>query len=238
MVSLASEYGRYGYRRITALLRRAGWAVGKDRVERIWRRAGLKVPSKQRPRGRLWLNDGSCMRLRPQRPNHVWSYDFVSGSTSDGRRLRMLTMIDEYTRESLAIRVGRRLNSHDVIDTLAEVMVERGVPEHIRSDNGPEFIATRLRKWLERLGALPLYIEPGSPWENGYCESFNSKLRDELLNREIFYSLKEAQVLTERWRVHYNTQRPHSSLDYKPPAPVTIRPLNVENRSLDRLATA
>jgi len=164
IVSLASEYGRYGYRRITALLRRAGWAVGKDRVERIWRRAGLKVPARQRPRGRLWLNDGSCVRLRPERANHVWSYDFVSGSTSDGRTLRMLTMIDEYTRESLAIRVGRRLNSHDVIDILAEVMVERGVPEHIRSDNGPEFIARRLRKWLERLGTQPLYIEPGSPW--------------------------------------------------------------------------
>ena len=156
IVSLASEYGRYGYRRITALLRRAGWAVGKDRVERIWRRAGLKVPARQRPRGRLWLNDGSCVRLRPERANHVWSYDFVSGSTSDGRTLRMLTMIDEYTRESLAIRVGRRLNSHDVIDILAEVMVERGVPEHIRSDNGPEFIARRLRKWLERLGTQPL----------------------------------------------------------------------------------
>ena len=152
IVSLASEYGRYGYRRITALLRRAGWAVGKDRVERIWRRAGLKVPARQRPRGRLWLNDGSCERLRAERANHVWSYDFVSGSTSDGRTLRMLTMIDEYTRESLAIRVGRRLNSHDVIDILAEVMVERGVPEHIRSDNGPEFIARRLRKWLERPG--------------------------------------------------------------------------------------
>ena len=238
IVSLASEYGRYDYRRITALLRRAGWAVGKDRVERIWRRAGLKVPARQRPRGRLWLNDGSCVRLRAERANHVWSYDFVSGSTSDGRTLRMLTMIDEYTRESLAIRVGRRLNSHDVIDILAEVMVERGVPEHIRSDNGPEFIARRLRKWLERLGTQPLYIEPGSPWENGYCESFNSKLRDELLNREIFYSLKEAQILIERWRMHYNTLRPHSSLGYKPPAPVTIKPSHVKNRELDRLATA
>jgi putative transposase len=236
IVSLAGECGRYGYRRITALLRSVGWAVGKDRVERIWRREGL--PARQRPRGRLWLNDGSCVRLRPQRPNHVWSYDFVSGLTSDGRTLRMLTMIDEYTRESLAIRVGRRLNSHDVIDTLAEVMVERGVPEHIRSDNGPEFIATRLRKWLERLGTQPLYIEPGSPWENGYCESFNSKLRDELLNGEIFYSLKEAQVLTERWRVHYNTQRPHSSLGYRPPAPATIRGSTVENRDLSPLASA
>jgi len=202
IIGLVSEYGRYGYRRITALLQEVGWRVGKDRVERIWRREGLKVPRRQRPRGRLWLNDGSCLRLRPQHRNHVWSYDFVSGSIHDGRTLRLLTLIDEYTRESLAIRVGRRLNSHDVIDTLAEVMVERGVPAHIRSDNGPEFIAIRLRKWLAGLGTRPLYIEPGSPWENGYCESFNSKLRDELLNGEIFYSLKEAEVLTERWRLH------------------------------------
>ena len=235
IVALASEYGRYGYRRITALVRGAGWRVGKDRVMRIWRREGLKVPHRQRPRGRLWFNDGSCIRLRPEHRNHVWSYDFVSGSTSDGRTLRMLTMIDEYTRESLAIRVGRRLNSHDVIDTLAEAMVEHGVPEHIRSDNGPEFIARRLRKWLVGLGTRPLYIEPGSPWENGYCESFNSKLRDEFLNGEIFYSLKEAQVLTERWRVHYNTIRPHSSLGYRPPAPVTISP-QVESRELSSLA--
>jgi transposase InsO family protein len=235
IIALASEYGRYGYRRITALLRGAGWRVGKDRVERIWRREGLKVPRRQRPRGRLWLNDGSCIRLRPEHRNHVWSYDFVSGATNDGRTLRMLTMIDEYTRESLAIRVARRLNSHDVIDALAEVMVAHGIPEHIRSDNGPEFIAKRLRKWLAGLGARPLYIEPGSPWENGYCESFNSKLRDEFLNGEIFYSLKEAQVLTERWRVHYNTRRPHSSLGYRPPAPVTIRPA-VDNNEAGSLA--
>jgi len=149
----------------------------------------------------------------------------------------MLTMIDEYTRESLAIRVGRRLNSYDVIDTLAEAMVEHGVPEHILSDNGPEFIAKRLRKWLAGVGAQPLYIEPGSPWENGYCESFNSKLRDEFLNGEIFYSLKKAQVLSERWRVRYNTQRPHSSLGYRPPAPVTISPA-VESRALSSLANA
>ena len=236
ITALASEYGRYGYRRITSLLREGGWSVGKDRVERIWRREGLKVPRRQRPRGRLWLNDGSCIRLRPEHRNHVWSYDFVSGLTSDGRTLRMLTMIDEYTRESLAIRVARRLNSYDVIDTLAEAMVAKGVPEYVRSDNGPEFIAKRVRKWLAGLGAKPLYIEPGSPWENGYCESFNSKLRDEFLNGEIFYSLKEAQVLTERWRVHYNTRRPHSSLGYRPPAPVTIAPATVDNRAARSLA--
>ena len=226
IITLASKYGRYGYRRITALLKAAGWQVGKDRVQCIWRREGLKVPAKQRPRGRLWLEDGSCVRLRPERANHVWSYDFVSAMTHDGRTLRILTLIDEYTRECLALRVERRLNSLEVIDTLADVMLERGIPEHIRSDNGPEFIARELQNWLARVGTRTLYIERGSPWENGYCESFNGKLRDELLNGEIFYSLKEAQILIERWRVEYNTERPHSALGYRPPAPVAaFRPV-------------
>jgi transposase InsO family protein len=219
IITLASQYGRYGYRRITALLQNAGWQVGKDRVQRIWRREGLKVPQKQRPRGRLWLNDGSCVRLRPERVNHVWSYDFVSALTHDGRSLRLLTLIDEYTRECLAIRVARRLSSQEVIDTLAEVMLVRGIPEYLRSDNGPEFVARELRHWLAKLGTGTLYIEPGSPWENGYCESFNGKLRDECLNGEIFYSLKEAQVVIEQWRVEYNTRRPHSALGYRPPVP-------------------
>ena len=219
ILALASQYGRYGYRRITVLLREAGWPVGKDRVERIWRREGLKVPQKQKPRGRLWLNDGSCVRLRPERPNHVWSYDFVSTYTHDGRTVRMLNLIDEFTRKCLAIRPRRRLNSRNVIEVVADAMIEHGIPEHIRSDNGPEFIAQKLRNWLADVGTKTLYIEPGSPWENGYCESFNSKLRDEFLNGEIFYSLKEVQVLAERWRVYYNTVRPHSSLGYRPPAP-------------------
>ena len=224
IIALACEYGRYGYRRITALLRRTGWQVGKDRVQRIWRREGLRVPQKQRPRGRLWLNEGSCVRLRPERANHVWSYDFVSAMTHDGRSLRLLTLIDEYTRECLAIRVERRMGSQEVIDTLAEVMLWRGIPEHIRSDNGPEFVAGELRQWLRNVGTGTLYIEPGSPWENGYCESFNGKLRDECLNGEIFYSLKEAQVVIEQWRVQYNTLRPHSALGYRPPAPAAGNP--------------
>lgn len=203
----------------TVSLREAGWRVGKDRVERIWRREGLKVPQKQKPRGRLWLNDGSCVRLRPERPNHVWSYDFVSTYTHDGRTVRMLNLIDEFTRKCLAIHPRRRLNSRNVIEVVANAMIEHGIPEHIRSDNGPEFVARDLRKWLADIGTKTLYIEPGSPWENGYCESFNSKLRDEFLNGEIFYSLKEVQVLAERWRVYYNTVRPHSSLGYRPPAP-------------------
>jgi putative transposase len=225
IIQLASEYGRYGYRRITALLQEAGWPVGKDRVQRIWRREGLKVPQKQRPRGRLWLNDGSCVRLRPERANHVWSYDFVSAMTHDGRTLRMLTLIDEYTRESLAIRVARRLGKYEVIEALAEVMLFRGIPENIRSDNGSEFVAKELRQWLAKLGTGTLYIEPGSPWENGYCESFNGKLRDECLNGEIFYSLKEAQIVIEKWRIEYNTKRPHSALGYRPPAPAACSPV-------------
>ena len=224
IIALASEYGRYGYRRITIELNKAGWQVGKDRVQRIWRREGLKVPQKQKPRGRLWLNDGSCVRLRPERANHVWAYDFVKAMTHDGRALRLLVLLDEYTRECLAIRVARRLGSLEVIETLAEVMLWRGIPEHIRSDNGPEFIAQDLRKWLAKVGTGVLYIEPGSPWENGYCESFNGKLRDECLNGEIFYSLKEAQIVIEQWRVKYNTRRPHSALGYRPPAPLAIAP--------------
>ena len=224
IVALALQYGRYGYRRITALLRGAGWAVNVKRVERIWRREGLKVPAKQPKRERLWLNDGSCIRLRPEHPNHVWSYDFVEDRTHDGRKYRMLNIIDEFTRECLAIRIDRKLNSTDVIDVLSDLFILRGVPGHVRSDNGPEFIAKAVQEWIAAVGARTAYIEPGSPWENGYCESFNSKLRDELLNGEIFYSLKEARIVIEGWRRHYNEIRPHSSLGYRPPAPVALFP--------------
>jgi putative transposase len=224
IVELAKTYGRYGYRRITALLRHAGWTVNAKRVQRIWRQEGLKIPQKQPKRGRLWLNDGSCVRLRAERPNHVWSYDFVEDRTHDGRKFRMLCVIDEFTHETLAIRVKRKLNSTDVLETLADLMILRGTPAFVRSDNGPEFIAQALRDWIAAVGSQTAYIEPGSPWENGYCESFNSKLRDELLNGEIFFSLAEAQVLIEAWRRHYNTVRPHSSLGYRPPAPESIIP--------------
>ena len=223
VVALASQDGRDGYRRVTALLGTAGWHVGKDRVERSWRREGLKVPQRHKPRGRLWLTDGAGIRLRPERAHHVWSYDVVRARPHDGRTVRLLTLIDEYTRECLALRVGRRLNSLDVIETLADVMLTRGLPDHLRSDNGPELIAACGRQWRAAVGVQTLYIEPGSPWETGYGESFNSTLRDEFLHGEIFYSLKEAQILTERWRVHYNTVRPHSSLGYRPPAPMASR---------------
>ena len=208
IIRLASRYGRYGYRRITAMLRSEGWTVNAKRVERIWRREGLKVPQKQPKKGRLWLNDGSCIRLRPEHPNHVWSYDFVEGRTHDGRRFRMLNIIDEFTRECLAIRIDRKLNSTDVIDALSDLFILRGVPGHVRSDNGPEFIAKAVREWIVAVGAKTAFIEPGSPWENGYCESFNSKLRDELLDGEIFYSLAEAKIIIEAWRRYYNTERP------------------------------
>jgi transposase InsO family protein len=213
IIRLASRYGRYGYRRITAMLRSEGWTVNAKRVERIWRREGLKVPQKQPKKGRLWLNDGSCIRLRPEHPNHVWSYDFVEGRTHDGRKFRMLNIIDEFTRECLAIRIDRKLNSTDVIDVLSDLFILRGVPGHVRSDNGPEFIAKAVREWIVAAGAKTAFIEPGSPWENGYCESFNG---------EIFYSLAEAKVIIEAWRRYYNTERPHSSLGYKPPAPEAI----------------
>ena len=225
IVALASKYGRYGYRRITALLRREGWRVNPKRVHRIWRREGLKVPKRQPKRGRLWLADGSCIRLRPTHKDHVWSYDFVFARTHDGRPLRLLTLMDEHTRECLSIDVARRLNSEDVLCRLAELFVRRGVAEHIRSDNGPEFTANAVREWLAKVGVKTLYIEPGSPWENGYIESFNGKLRDELLDGEIFYTLKEAQIVIEMWRREYNQERPHSSLGDRSPAPETFAPL-------------
>ena len=226
IVELASRFGRYGYRRITALLRHRGWHVNHKRVERIWRREGLKVPARQPKRGRLWLNDGSCVRLRPEWKDHVWAYDFVQIRTHDGRAVCLLTIMDEYSRECLAIRAGRSMRSADVIEVLAELMMIRGVPGHIRSDNGPEFTARAVREWLGRVGARTLYIEPGSPWENGYIESFNGKLRDELLDGEVFYTLLEVRVLTEQYRQTYNRVRPHSSLGYRLPAPETYLPVD------------
>jgi transposase InsO family protein len=229
IIRLASAYGRYGYRRITALLRAEGWRVNAKRVQRIWRREGLNVPAKQPKRGRLWLNDGSCIRLRPQYPHHVWAYDFVGDRTIDGRPLKMLTVIDEFSRQCLAINVARRLKSDDVLATLTDLFVQHGPPGFIRSDNGGEFTAEVVREWLKQLQVKTLYIEPGSPWENGYNESFNGKLRDQLLNRELFYSLAEARYLIEAWRCHFNQVRPHSSLGYRPPAPLAILPLHSPN---------
>ena len=222
IVELATQYGRYGYRTITNLMKLEGFEVGKDCVFTIWREEGLQVPQKQPKRRRLWLADGSCIRLRPQHKNHVWSYDFVSEQTHEGKKFRILNIIDEYTKECLASYVARKIRSQDVIFILAELFIKHGVPEHIRSDNGPEFVAKRLMKWFKTLKVTPLFIEPGSPWENGYVESFNGKMRYELLNGEIFGSLLEAKVVIESWRRHYNEVRPHSSLGGRPPkAPET-----------------
>ena len=222
MIYLACNYGRYGYRRVTALLRAEGWCVNHKRVERIWREEGLKVPQKQPKRRRLWLNDGSCIRLRAEYPNHVWSYDFVEDRLRNGKKLRFLNIIDEYTRECLASIPRRSWKHQQVIEVLSGLFVLKGCPVYLRSDNGSEFTATRLKQWLQDLGVKTAYIEPGSPWENGYCESFNSKMRDEFLNGELFDTLQEAIILTRRFVNLYNTVRPHSALGYRPPAPQTV----------------
>ena len=222
ITELACRYGRYGYKRITALLRAEGWKVNKKRVERIWRQQGLKVPRKQPKKSRQWLNDSSCKRLRAERKNHVWSYDFVEDKLSNGRRLRWLNIIDEYTRECLASVPQRSWQHMDIIELLSGLFIQRGCPEYIRSDNGSEFTAKAIREWLERLEIVTAYIEPGSPWENGYWESFNSRMRDEFLNGERFDTFQEAQILTRRWVHEYNTHRPHSSLGFRPPAPQTL----------------
>ena len=218
-VALATRFGRYGYRRITARLRQEGWRVNPKRVERLWRQEGLRVPGKHPKRGRLWLAAGSLVRRRAERPSHVWSYAFVFDRTADGRPVRILAIVDEYTRECLRLDVARRLRRDDVLARLAQLFVERGPPTFLRSANGPEFTATAVRDWLHRVGVTTLFIEPGSPWENGYVESFNGKLRDECLNRERFDTLLEAQILIEGWRREYNQIRPHRALGYRPPRP-------------------
>lgn len=224
VLEVANLYARYGYRTVFDLLATAGWQTSESVVRRIWSEEGLKVPAKQPKRARLWLHDGSCVRLRPQAPNHVWSYDFVQGHTYCAwsrrwRKFRVLVIIDEYTRECLALSVARHIKALDVIDVLSELMLERGAPQFLRSDNGPEFVATVLRNWLKSVGTQTAYIEPGSPWQNGYCESFNGKFRDQFLDGELFYSLQEAKVLIEHWRMHFNTTRPHRSIGRRPPAP-------------------
>lgn len=223
-IEIAKEFGRYGYKRVTGMLKDEGYRVNKKRIELIWRQEGLKVPSKQPKKARLWLCDGSTIRHRPEYKNHVWSYDFVSDQTYDGRKFKVLNIIDEHSRELLASFTARTIRSQDVIFILAELFLKHGVPGFIRSDNGPEFVAKKLMSWFKTIEVQPLFIQPGSPWENGYVESLNGRMRDEFLNGEIFYTLMEAKILIERWRQHYNTKRPHSSLNYKPPAPETLQP--------------
>ena len=215
---LARKYPRYGYRMMTAKLRQEGWRVNRKRVYRLWRQEGLKVPKKTRKKRNLGHSGNSCVRLRAKHKDHVWCWDFIHDRTADGRALKWLTVVDEFTRECLALQVERRIKAADVQDTLIDLFGIRGVPKHIRSDNGPEFIASALRRWLERSAVETLYIEPGAPWENAYAESFNSRLRDELLNVEEFANVAEAKALGTTWRLEYNHRRPHSSLNYATPA--------------------
>jgi putative transposase len=218
MLALVRGHPRYGYRRIWALLRRQGWRVNRKRVYRLWRREGLKVPQKARKKRHLGHSANGCVRRRAAHANQVWAWDFIFDRTRGGRSLKWLSIVDEYTRECLALVVARRLTAQDVLDVVAELFVVRGVAEHLRSDNGPEFIAQALRRWLAGTGAKTLYIAPGAPWENGYAEAFHSRLRDELLNVEEFANVAEARVLAERWQLEYNHRRPHSALGYQTPA--------------------
>ena len=236
MLELARQHPRYGYRRITALLRQAGWPVNRKRVERLWREQGLKVPQKQSKRRRLGSSDQGSQRRRAERINQVWSYDFIMDQSEDGRRLKMLPIIDEYSRECLEIEVSRSLTAEDVVVVLGRLFVERGEPEYIRSDNGPEFIAEVVKQWLQESGVKTLYIEPGSPWENAYSESFNSRFRDELLDRELFTSVLETQVLVSEYKQEYNQRRPHSSLNYQTPAAFAATVRQAENAAMAKVA--
>lgn len=218
ILELVREYPRYGYRMICAKLRQLGWQINPKRVYRIWKQEGLKVPVKKRKKRRLGRSENSSQRLRAERPNHVWSWDFIFDRTATGRQLKWLVIGDEFTRENLCLEVGYGFTSEDVIGQLSTLARQRGMPKYIRSDNGPEFIAERMRKWLVALDVGTLYIEPGSPWENAYAESFNSRFRDEFLALEIFDNLQAAKHRTIDWRVNYNEYRPHSSLGYMTPA--------------------
>ncbi len=217
MVALSRENPRYGYRRVWALLRREGWAVNRKRVQRVWREAGLMVPSKECKRRRMGASENGITRRRAEYIDHVWSYDFAMGATEDGRRLKMIPIVEEHSRECLALETERSITAENVVETLTRLFTERGAPSFIRSDNGPEFIAKAVKRWLAASGVETLYIEPGAPWENAYSETFISRLGDELLNREEFANLKEAKVLAEDYRDHYNHHRPHGALGYLTP---------------------
>ena len=223
MHELAMKRPRFGYRRITALLRRDGWRVNVKRVHRLWKAEGLQIRRKTRKRRRLGHGANACHRRRPLHKDHVWSYDFVSDRTEGGGRLRLLNVVDEFTRECLTIDIARRFQGRDVVRALAELFAIRGRPRYIRSDNGPEFASKAVRKWLKQAGVGTLFIEPGSPWENGYIESFNGKLEDECLNGELFLSLAEARYIVDRWRMDYNHHRPHSRLNWMTPARFAAR---------------
>jgi transposase InsO family protein len=223
MRELAGQRPRFGYRRVAALLRRESWDVSDTRMLRLWRQEGLKVPQKRRKKRYLGTSDQACHVRRAEHQDHVWCWDFVFDRTESGSPLKWLSIVDEYTRECLALKVDRGITAEDVIDTLAELFAMRGVPRAIRSDNGPEFVALAIQRWLRQVDVQTFYIAPGQPWENGYAESFHSRLRDEFLAREIFESLAAARSLTAAWRHDYNHYRPHSSLGYLTPAEFAAR---------------
>ena len=222
MIKLAKRYGRYGYRKIAALLHMEGWEVNHKKVERLWSEEGLQLPKRHKKRRRLYHKDSSVIRLRPQYQNHIWSVDFVHDKLSSGRSYKMLTVLDEYTRQALCVEVKSRMGSADVLEALYPLLLTRGKPEYIRSDNGSEFIATALQLWLRRVGIKPIQIYPGSPWENGYNERFNGTLRHEVLNAEWFTSVAQAQIVINMWLKEYNNIRPHQSLNMRPPIPETL----------------
>lgn len=218
MLELSGKRPRYGYRRIWSLLRREGFKVNRKRVHRLWRLNGLKVPQRRRKKRALGQGSNGCAVRKAEHINHTWAWDFIHDRTANGRSLKWISVVDEYTRECLALEVGRSLKAVDVIEAISECMKRRGAPKHIRSDNGPEFISKAIRRWLERAKVETLYVEPGSPWQNGYAESFHARLRDELLEQEMFGSIEEAKLLSRRWSWEYNHERPHSALGYRTPA--------------------
>jgi putative transposase len=223
MRELVRERPRFGYRRIAALLRREGWRANPKRIWRLWRQEGLKVPRKKRKRRSLGVSANACHCRRAEHKDHVWTWDFIFDRTTSGSALKWLSIVDEFTRECLTLKVARGITSEDVIDALAELFAMRGVPQHVRSDNGPEFIAHAIQQWFAQVGVETLYIAPGSPWENGYAESFHSRLRDEFLALEEFENVAAARKLTTAWQDDYNHHRPHSSLGYATPAEFAAR---------------
>lgn len=222
LIGLAKQYGRYGYRKISELLAAEGWRVNHKKVERLWREEGLQLPHRHKKRKRLYHHDSSVIRLRPKYPNHVWAIDFAHDKLSNGRPYKMLTVLDEYTREALCVTVAPKMGSANVLEALYPLLLERGKPEYIRSDNGPEFIAAPLQEWLTRVGIKPIQIYPGSPWENGYNERFNGTLRREVLNAEWFTTINQARIVINQWLKQYNNIRPHQALNMRPPVPETL----------------
>ena len=223
MRELVRERPRFGYRRIAVLLKREGWRANFKRIYRLWRQEGLKVPRKKRKRRSLGVSENACHCRRAARKDHVWTWDFVFDRTASGSALKWLSIVDEFTRECLTLKVARSITSEGVIDALAELFAMRGVPQHIRSDNGPEFVARAIQRWLGQVGVQTLYIAPGAPWENGYAESFHSRFQDEFLALEVFENVAAARKLTTAWKDDYNHHRPHSSLRYMTPVEFAAR---------------